>query len=104
MSQAEQPQSAKRERMKRSLWVLAQAVAGIAIGLAMAKSMALPEEQVALIGTLITLVTWLGDEVFKLPAKDTKAGAFIHGSLRLLALIGFIMALQSLAALNGFSR
>jgi len=104
MSSAEHPQPSQNKRLRQSLWVAAQAVVGVAIGLALAKSMALPDEQVALIGTIITLVTWLGDEVLALPSKDTRVGAFIHGSLRLLALIGFIMALQSLAALNGFSR
>ena len=74
---------------------------GFAAGLVLAKTMPLPEEQIALIGTVVTLVAWLTDEAVKLPSKDTRLGAALHGTLRFLLLLGFIMALQSLAALNG---
>ncbi|UXN30737.1 hypothetical protein [Glutamicibacter sp. M10] len=97
-------QPKQRRSIKQWLWMLLQVIAGVGIGTAMAKAMSLPEEQVALIGTVITLVTWLADEVISLPSKDSKRGSVIHGSIRFLALVGFIMALQSLAALNGFSR
>lgn len=82
---------------------LGQVVLGVGIGLAMAKVMNLPEEQAALVGTLITLVTWLAEETAKLPSRETRLGAGIHASLRFLALVGFIMALQSLAMLNGWN-
>lgn len=92
-----------RRTLKAMLWSAAQVLVGFSAGLALAKTMSLPEEQIALIGTVITLVTWLADEAVTLPAKDTRLGAALHGTLRFLALVGFIMALQSLAALNGLT-
>ncbi len=92
----------RRQTLRRYALLLAQMAAGIGLGLGLARVMRLPEEQIALIGTLITLVTWLAEESFTLPDKETRWGALIHGALRFLALVGFIMALQSLAALNGW--
>lgn len=77
---------------------------GVALGLGLARMMNLPEEQKALIGTLTTLITWLADEVFNLPSRETRAGRIIHGSLRMISLIGFMLALQSLAVLNGWEN
>lgn len=94
-------QDRRRRTLKSRLWPAAQVLIGFAAGLVLAKTMSLPEEQIALIGTVITLVTWLTDEAVKLPSKETRLGAVLHGSLRFLSLVGFIMALQSLATLNG---
>ena len=85
------------------LWPAAQVLIGFAAGIVLAKTMTLPEEQIALIATVITLVTWLTDEAVKLRAKDTRVGTVVHGILRFLPLVGFIMALHSLAALNGLA-
>lgn len=95
--------STLRRTLRPMLWPAAQVLIGFAAGLLLAKTMTLPEEQIALIGTVITLVTWLTDEAVKLPARDTRLGAVVHGILRFLALVGFIMALQSLATLNGLT-
>ncbi|WP_404285601.1 hypothetical protein [Glutamicibacter arilaitensis] len=57
----------------------------LVLGLSWAKAMTLP------------------DETMKLPSKETRRGALIHGGLRFLSLAGFIMALQSLLVLNGWS-
>lgn len=85
------------------LWAATQVLIGFAAGIVLAKTMTLPEEQIALIGTVITLATWLTDEAVKLPAKDTGVGTVVHGILRFLPLAGFIMAPQSLAALNSLA-
>ena len=83
--------------------VAGQLLFGLALGIALARLMRRPEEQKALIGTLTTLVTWLADEAFTLPGKDTRSGRIIHAGLRMIALVGFILALQSLAVLNGWN-
>ena len=87
---------------RKALLTTGQLVLGIVLGIALARLMDLPEEQKALVGTLTTLVTWLADEAFKLPSREGRGGKLIHGSLRMISMIGFMLALQSLAVLNGW--
>lgn len=89
----------KRQLLSSTL----QLILGIVLGLGLARMMNLPEAQQALVGTLTTLVTWLADEAFKLPGRETRSGRIIHGSLRMISLIGFMLALQSLLILNGWT-
>lgn len=88
---------------RQGILTTAQLLLGAGLGIILARLMNLPEEQKALIGTLTTLVTWLADEAFTLPSRSRRVGQIIHASLRMISLIGFMLALQSLAVLNGWS-
>ena len=89
-----------RPKLLRLLSYAGQILGGGIIGLGGYKLIALPPEQIALIGTLITLVTWLSEETLTLPPRETKLGALVHGGLRTISFIGFVLALISLGELN----
>lgn len=89
---------------RQGLITTLQVAVGVLLGVGLARLMNLPEEQKALIGTLTTLVTWLADEAFRLPPRHTRSGKIVHGILRMLSLVGFMLALQSLAVLNGWAE
>lgn len=92
---------AVRSRGFRALSYTGQVLGGVVIGLGSYKLIELPPEQIALIGTLITLLTWLSEEALKLPPRESRAGAVIHGGLRIVSFVGFVLALFSLVELNG---
>lgn len=89
-----------RSKMLRLLSYAGQILGGGIIGIGGYKLIALPAEQVALIGTLITLVTWISEEALTLPSRETKLGVLVHGGLRTISFIGFVLALISLGELN----
>ncbi|PQZ95811.1 hypothetical protein CQ018_00460 [Arthrobacter sp. MYb227] len=89
-----------RSKMFRLLSYAGQILGGGIIGLGSYKLIALPPEQIALIGTLITLVTWLSEEALTLPPRETKLGGIVHGAMRIISFVGFVLALISLIELN----
>lgn len=88
---------------RRAVGLAAQVVIGAVLGIGLARLMDMPEEQTALIGTVITLITWLAEEAFRMPPRETRLGKAVHGTLRMLSLVGFMLAMQALLALNGWT-
>ena len=102
-SQLEAQQPKARRGGKYYLLTGLQVVIGLGLGWWIADLKHWPEELVALIGTGITFATWLADEVFTLPSKKTRWGRIAHETLRILSLLGLLIALASLTSMNGLS-
>ncbi|WP_159609405.1 hypothetical protein [Glutamicibacter sp. JC586] len=77
-----------------------QGFIGVLIGLGIASLLSgMAPARLALAGVIVVIVTWAVEQVFPLPAPNTKPGARSRLVLRLLSLIGFTLTVSPLLSL-----
>lgn len=84
------------------LHLVFQGFIGVLIGLGIVSLLSgIAPAQVALAGIIVVIVTWAVEQVFPLPAANTKPGAQSRLVLRLISLIGFTLTVSPLLELLG---
>lgn len=82
------------------LHLVFQACLGVIIGIGITTLLdGVPSAQLALGGVFVVLAAWIVEQGFRLPAPNTKNGARIRLVLRLVALVGFTIAVSPLLTL-----
>ncbi|PRB72168.1 hypothetical protein [Arthrobacter sp. MYb213] len=82
------------------LHLVFQACLGVIVGIGITSLLSeVSHVQVALAGVFVVLAAWIVEQGFRLPAPNTKTGARIRLILRLVALVGFTIAVSSLLTL-----
>ncbi|WP_404285603.1 hypothetical protein [Glutamicibacter arilaitensis] len=82
------------------LHLVFQACVGVIIGIGITSLLSeVPGAQLALGGVFVVLAAWIVEQGFRLPAPTTKNGSRIRLILRLIALVGFTIAVSPLLTL-----
>ncbi|MBF6672378.1 MULTISPECIES: hypothetical protein [Glutamicibacter] len=82
------------------LHLVFQAFVGAIIGIGIVSLLSeVAPAQLALAGVLVTIVAWIIEHGFNLPAPNSKQGARVRLILRMVSLIGFTLAVSPLLAL-----
>lgn len=82
------------------LHLVFQACLGVIVGIGITSLLNdVSHVQVALGGVFVVLAAWIVEQGFRLPAPNTKTGARIRLILRLVALVGFTIAVSTLLTL-----